>query len=261
LKAENYLNLILNEFPLDVASTQPIEVEGLKTSTKIFKVHPEKSPLIPDNTYVGTPYIIDSISGTKIACHPHIVGRNLKNLCLESANEFTRVLLTLGLSDFDGSAVLNILRAGSGYMVVEALPKEVPVINIRTEYGGDGYRAHSARPLRVTYRDDLNKLPSIGNISTLLVPDTFATGGSAEEALKSLLASGLEPKKIVIYGFTAIQALVRLGKLCSERDIELLSFSICNLTQLAHNNYDMPLYGFDESLYSSTGKLRHMGRS
>lgn len=29
--------------------------------------------------------------------------------------------------------------------------------------------------------------------------------------------------------------------------------------QLAHNNYDMPLYGLDEGLYSVTGELKHLG--
>lgn len=77
--------------------------------------------------------------------------------------------------------------------------------------------------------------------------------------MNELFASGLEPRKIVLYGFIAIPALVRLGRLCSGRGIELLSFSICDVAPLAHNNYDMPLYGYDEGLYFSTGELRRLG--
>jgi hypothetical protein len=62
-----------------------------------------------------------------------------------------------------------------------------------------------------------------------------------------------------LYGFIAIPALIRLGALASEHEIELVSFAICDVAQLAHNDYDMPLYGLDESLYQASGELSRLG--
>jgi hypothetical protein len=93
----------------------------------------------------------------------------------------------------------------------------------------------------------------------LIVPDTYATGRSAEAALNRLFSSGLIPERVILYGFIAIPALVRLGEFCSREGIEMFSFAICDLTQLAFNNYDMPLYGFDESSHASTGRRIRLG--
>lgn len=257
---ENILGIVLDEFPLDVASTRRVEAEFLGRETRVFEVDPKKSPLIPGEVDVGRPYIIDTVSGMEIACHPHVVGKSLEMLCLDCATEFRRTLSCSNLVDFEESIVLNILRGGSGYMVAEAIPGDVPIVNVRTEYREGGYRSHTddSRSIAVTFSDyPERRLGS--DASTLLIPDTFATGRSSEAALNELFASGLEPRKIVIYGFIAIPALVRLGMVCSGRGIELLSFSICDVAPLAHNNYDMPLYGFDEGLYSSTGELRRLG--
>ena len=59
-----------------------------------------------------------------------------------------------------------------------------------------------------------------------------------------LFESGLTPDRVVLYGFTAIPALVKVGAVCSEYGAGVHSFSICDLTQLASNNYDMPRYRF-----------------
>jgi hypothetical protein len=133
------------------------------------------------------------------------------------------------------------------------------VISVRTEYSEDGYRAHSddSRMVRVTYSDlDPRGLRAS---STLIVPDTFATGRSAEAALTHLFGVGVVPDRVVLYGFTAIPALKRLGLLCTGWGVELVSFSICDVTQLASNHYDMPVYGLDESLWESEGELRRLG--
>ena len=111
----------------------------------------------------------------------------------------------------------------------------------------------------MTFRD-YSVLDSLGNdVSALLIPDTYATGRSAEAAVEDLLGAGVEPRKIILYGFISIPALIRLGRLASEHGIELVSFAICDITQLAHNEYDMPLYGLDESLYEATGELSRLG--
>jgi len=260
LNLDNRLDAILDVFPLDVSSTEPVEVGGLRRGTRVFKVDVRRSPLIPRGVYVGSPYIIDTLSGMEVACHPHIVGETLERPCLDCAGEFSKALVELDVAGDEGLAILHILRGASGYMMADTLP-EVPLISVRTEYREDGYRAHTddARSIRVTYNDYSTEGFEIGDVSTLLVPDTYATGRSAEAALHELFGAGLKPEKIVMYGFIAIPAMVRLGKICSGRGIELSSFSICDYSQLARNNYDMPLYGLDESLFRSTGELQYMG--
>ena len=260
MRLEKHLDAVLDTFPVDVSSTASIEIEGLRQDTSVFKVDTENSPLIPRGVDVGEVFIVDTVPGMRIACHPHIVGEELESLCLDGSREFVRALMGLDLLDVSGLAVLHILRAGSGYMVGEALPDGVPVISVRTEYGEDGYRSHSdARTIGVSYRDYSSGDSLMDGVDTLLIPDTYATGRSAETALGDLLESGLSPERIVLYGFIAIPALVKLGGFCSEEGIDLFSFSICDIAQLGHNKYDMPLYGLDESLFVSAGETRCLG--
>jgi len=232
----------------------------LDEESKVFEVDVEVSPLIPSGVNLGRVFIVDSRAMREVACHPSIVGAPLEGLCLEGAGAFSRALVGLKLFDVGGSAVLHILRGAAGYRVADALPVAIPVISVRTEYREAGYRAHTddARDISVTYRDypvDLR----LDSVSTLIIPDTFATGRSAEAALLDLMGSGLKPERIILYGFMAIPALARMGALCHREGMEMVSFAICDLTQLAHNNYDMPLYGFDESLHTSKGELGRLG--
>jgi hypothetical protein len=188
------------------------------------------------------------------------VGEALERFCLECSAKFSATLVKLGLFDGESTAVLHILRGAAGYRVVDTLPVSVPVVSIRTEYRGDGYRAHfdDSRDLTVTYRDypvDFD----IRDVSDLIIPDTYATGRSAEAALLELFDVGLEPRRIFLYGFIAIPALTRIGTICEEKGIDMHSFAICDVTQLAYNHYDMPLYGLDESFHNSTREIRKLG--
>ncbi len=180
-------------------------------------------------------------------------------MCHDCAVDFRAALGGLGLIADGGYAILNILRGSSGYMVSGVFPSDIPIVSVRTEYSEDGYRAHSddSRRVRVTYSNLDPRGPDAS--STLIIPDTFATGRSAEAALTHLLGEGVEPERVVLYGFTAIPALERLGLLCAGWGVELVSFSICDVTQLASNHYDMPVYGLDESLWESSGEIRRLG--
>jgi hypothetical protein len=243
---------------VDVSSTKALDLK--EEGSNVYRVDTDKSTLVSPGALHGSLYIIDSPPGREIACHPSIVGEALEGLCLDCSVEFSAVLVGLGLFKGEGTAVLHILRGAAGYRVVDALPVRVPVVSIRTEYRGDGYRAHSddSRNLTVTYRDypvDLD----IREVSDLIIPDTYATGRSAEAALLELFEVGLEPRRIFLYGFIAVPALTRIGGICEDRGIEMHSFAICDVTQLADNHYDMPLYGLDESLHASTGEIRKLG--
>lgn len=254
------LDIVLSEFPVDVSSTEPVEVDGLGEHSTVYRVDARRSPLLPEDAGIDGLYIIDSSSGMEIACHPHIVGGALEALSLDCAVDFIRAARAVEVLEEEGLALLQILRGSSGYMLEKVLPERVPTVSIRTEYVKVGYRQHGeSERIEVTYRNYSKFDQEGGEVTTLLIPDTLATGRSAEAALNDVLRSGVVLERVVTYGFTAVPALLRLGGICSERGIELHGFSICDVSQLASNNYDMPVYGPDEGLYGSTGELRHMG--
>jgi hypothetical protein len=142
-----------------------------------------------------------------------------------------------------------------GYRVNKAFPS-LPVINIRTQYSEDGYRAHSddSRKIEVTYSDFHQT-----KFDSLIVPDTYATGRSIEAALQHMFSNGLSSEKVIIYGFIAAPAIERVYSLVEEYGATLYVFAICDISQLFANNYDMPLYGLDEHLYKQDGSIKHLG--
>lgn len=212
----------------------------------------EKSPLIESAR--GDCFLIDTPAIRKVACHPHIVSEQLASLCLDTAKEFSAALKELKLIS-DDSGILHILRGSSGYMVDKALP-ELPVINIRTKYSEDGYRAHTgdSRRIEVAYSDY-----HASEYNTLIIPDTYATGRSVETALRHLFDQEISVDSVVIYGFIAVPGIERVYQLLSQKGVKLSVVAICDITQLYYNNYDMPLYGLDEHLYKQSGLLRSLG--
>jgi len=244
---------IADFFPLDLDATEPVQVDGFGES-RLYRVI--ESRLIPMGEPVGAVYIVDSHAGGMVACYPHIVGEDLKTLCREAANDFVKAAKSVGVLTED-AAIMHILRAGAGYMVADVM-KEAPIVGVRTEYRTDGYRDHSDDPRRlvVSYR---SYPEGLDEAATIVVPDTYATGRSAEAALLDLIGNGFRPDRIILYGFIAIPALLRLGALCEVHGVDLYSFAICDLAQLAHNNYDMCIYGPDESLYRQTRRRGTLG--
>ena len=253
----DFTQSILDEFFLDTKSTTIIDTYP---GAKLLQIDARESPLIPNNLNLNDIYILDSEEGRQIACHPHIVGNELERLCYKAADVFKQALESLELFPPNETGILHILRGGRGYMVADVMPPDMHIIDIRIEYTEDGYREHSddSRGINVTFTS-FPELSSSQEISTLIIPDTIATGRSAEAAIKRVHEIGASPKKIVLYGFISIPGLLKLAHICSDKNIDLYSFAICDLTQLAWNNYDMPLYGIDEGLYEAEGKIRKLG--
>lgn len=247
-----YLNAIRELFPLDTESVALQGLSSLSPTTRLYRVDTSSSSLIGED--LGVCYIIDTPEGQMIASHPHLVSPELDVLSLQAAREFKTVLDELGLVT-DSTCVLHILRGSAGYMVHDVMP-ELPLIRIRTEYRDDGYRAHSddSWHIEVTYSDYDGR-----NLDTLIIPDTYATGRSVEAALQHMAGKGGKPGTIIIYGFIAIPSMRRLSALCNEMGARLITFAICDITQLAANNYDMTLFGIDEHHHSATGQLRMLG--
>lgn len=247
-----YLDLIREQFLLDTESTTKLALSTIKTDTCVYAVNTLESSLVKED--LGGCYILDTPQAQLIASHPHIVGDELEKLCLITANEFKSMLTEFGLVG-DSPGVLHILRGSSGYMVDEVFPK-LPLINVRSMYSKDGYRSHSddSRRIEVIYNDYSGQ-----KLDTLIVPDTYATGRSLEAALIALNKVGLKLSTLIIYGFIAIPSIQRLYKLCETIGCRLVTVALCDITQLAANNYDMTLFGPDEHLHTSTGKLNKLG--
>ncbi len=247
-----YLNTIRELFSLDTGSTALQKLSTLSSSTRLYRVDTESSGLVGED--LGECYIINTSEGQMIASHPHLVGKELDVLSLQAASEFKATLQELDLIT-GSTCILHILRGSAGYMVHDVMP-ELPLIRIRTEYKDDGYRAHSddSRHIEVTYSDYDGR-----GLGTLIIPDTYATGRSVEAALQHIAGKGGKPGTIIIYGFIAIPSMRRLSALCNEMGARLITFAICDITQLAANNYDMTLFGIDEHHHSATGELRMLG--
>jgi hypothetical protein len=248
----DYLETILKKFPIDTGSAKQLHLKKTDQNTRLYKVDLTKSPIMrPIN---GEAYLIDTPAGRKVACHPHIVGDKLAPLCLEAANELVSVLREFSLVS-EKSGILHILRGGMGYCINKALP-EIPVINIRTKYSEDGYRAHSddSRRIQVTYSDYHSM-----SLDSLIVPDTYATGRSVEAAFQHMFEWGLDVERVIIYGFIAAPGLEIVNKLLAKHEIPLYVFAICDISQLYSNNYDMPLYGLDEHLHKQSGVIKPLG--
>ena len=248
----DYLETILQTFPIDIDSPKRLHLKNTSQNTRIYRVDLTKSPIMdPIN---GEAYLIDTPAGRKMACRPHIVGDDLTPLCLEAADELVSTLREFNFLS-DKSGILHILRGGLGYALDKALPKS-PIINIRTRYSEDGYRAHSddSRRIDVVYSDYHSM-----SFDSLIVPDTYATGRSVEAAFQHMFKQGLDVEKVIIYGFIAAPGVERINRLLTKHGIPLYVFAICDISQLYANNYDMPLYGLDEHLYKQSGVIKPLG--
>ncbi len=69
----------------------------------------------------GNAYILDSHEGREVACNPYIVKKELERCCLSTANLAIRTLKNITDIGETFPVILNILRAGPGYQIAEAL--------------------------------------------------------------------------------------------------------------------------------------------
>ena len=246
------LETILGSFPLDTESVKRVYLRETAQETRLYEVDVAKSPILA--SVEGHIFLIDTPSGRRIACHPHLVADDLSSLCFEAAMELVLALHELKLISND-SGILHVLRGGLGYRLDRALP-ELPVINIRTQYSQDGYRSHSddSRRIKVTYSDYHEN-----SFDSLIVPDTYATGRSVEAALTHMFEQGLSVENVIIYGFIAAPGVERIDRFLVEHGVQLIVFAICDISQLYANNYDMPLYGLDEHLFKQQGTIKPLG--
>ncbi len=264
MSKEAILEEIIEEYGVDVESTKPVEVDGLKPTTKVFRV--DRADLIDEL------YIVDTMEAKAIACHPHLVGEALEPLCrvaaLEAAKAMWR-LTDIGETDNDSLVFEHVLRAAPGYRLREAFQalnadKKIREVWVRPRYSVPSYRDHDEeafRDLRIVY-EDFEELPQNREV-VVLKPDTEATGRSGQMSIERVVEAceevGSKVREVVLYGFISIPGLRHLKKTARKHGVKLIAFAMGNLTHLAHNGYDMTLYGVDESLWEERSRIRKLG--
>jgi hypothetical protein len=263
-KQKNDAEKIITEYNIDVKSTSLVEVKNLKKSTNVFKIN--RSDLIEEL------YLIDTISGKNIACHPYIIGNILKkqahDAALEAAKSMTQ-LTYLSKIPKDSIVFANILRGAPGYELHPAFKKlnsgkGFHEVWLRLKYEKSSYRSHNGEStlgLNIIY-EDFEELPRKKEV-VIIKPDTEASGMTGQKSIERLVKKCKEVKstitEIILYGFISIPALKKINETTKRHGIKLVAFSIENLTELAHNNYDMTLYGIDEGLWRTSKKIRKLG--
>ena len=257
---ETSVDSVIREYGINVDATRQIMPRSVRASerTRIYQV---------ENASVRT-YLVDTPMTRRVACHPHVVGEELENLSLEAAEKTLPAVLELSeVGRHDEIVFEQILRAAPGYKLHEAAKKQVGsfrTVYIRPQYTHTSYREHDGmihQQLRVVY-EDFSELPK-GKEIFLVMQDTVASGRSGEIAIKAALDHcqrvGSRIKKWILYGFISSRGLRLLEETAKSHDLTLIAFAMGNLTALCSNNYDMPLYGVDESLWKRTHSIHKLG--
>jgi hypothetical protein len=258
---ESSVDSVIQDYGINVDATIPIKFKRARMSkgTRVYQV---------ENASVRT-YLVDTPMTRRIACHPHVVGKELENLSLEAAENTLPAILELSEVGHHEEIVFEqILRAAPGYKLHEAARKQIydsfRTVYIRPQYTHTSYREHNGmiqQQLRVVY-EDFSDLPKGKEIS-IIMQDTVASGRSGEIAIKAALDHcervGSRIKKWILYGFISSRGLKVLEETAKSHGLTLVAFAMGNLTALCSNNYDMPLYGVDESLWKRTHSVQKLG--
>lgn len=211
-------------------------------------------------------YLIDTPEARCLAAFPHIVGRSFSYLNLLSARRSLRAILDLAdIRQFkDNTFVLQILRAGPGYRLHEALSGHLGrlgEIYVRPVYTGPSFRDHlTQRRIKITYRD-YSALEGHTDVA-VVVQDTVATGRTLKTSLKDLFnhLTDLRIELLMVYGFISDRGLEVIREMVEGHKISRVQvFPLVDVAALASNNYDMVLYGPDERYFSTHGEHRLLG--
>lgn len=234
---------------IDTASTRPIEISSLKSSTHIFEV--TRADLRTHKTF-----IIETEAGNKILSRPSLVGSQLSEECIEAAVEAVKAMFHLTeINEFPPSCVVYyaILRAGPYYTRHTALNiirgTGVITVTARPRYITPSYLDHTGeRKVEVMEGTlDFEKLPRDKHLY-VVTDDTGASGQTYNVAVRRLIEEcekmGSSVKFLDVYGFHSCIAVQILKVLEKEFGIKINLFCIGGITDLAPNNYDMPFYGF-----------------
>ncbi len=200
-------------------------------------------------------YIVHSKEGVQIACYPWLCGHEFDKANRLLATKVAHVMNTMGI--LEGNMLfLNVLRAAPGYRLKEALLDEGVEFEeawVRPFYAHQSFRAHGIADLVLKY-ETAPELKT-GKEYTLIKPDTEATGNTSIFSINWMLgkckAAGCRISTLVLYGFISERAIKAIEDSTRGLIKEVLAFAIEDITPLAENGYDMPLYGLDYSAFET----------
>lgn len=254
---------IIQEYGINVDATKAVSLDNIRLDkdTRIFEAEYESIEA----------YLIDTPMTRRIACYPHVVGKELEGLAYAAAEQSLPAILELSqINNHHGEHIVfeQILRAAPGYQLHQAarklMPNDFRTVYTRPRYTHTSYRDHDGlvqRQINVVY-EDFSEFPR-GQDVCIITQDTVASGQSAkisfEEAIRHCEQTGSRIKKWIIYGFIALDGLKILQGLAESYGVPLVAFAMGNLTALCANKYDMPLYGVDEWLWRRDHHVHKLG--
>jgi len=213
-------------------------------------------------------YMVDSQEAIMLACKPYIVGEEFLELNRRLSMKIIDVIeAIIPLREWKDRIVFqHVLRAAPGYTFHKAITGSgynISEVYIRPKYVQPSFRDHlESRRLEVVYKD-FDQLPKGENL-LLIKPDTEATGRtsviSLRELVKACKSVDTEIEELVLYGFMTSTALNRIFKESSRLGIKkVYAIALVDIAALAYNEYDMVLYGIDESYYIAGSGTRLLG--
>jgi len=255
---------IVQKYGINVDSTERVVLKKAKVGqkTRVFRVEREGLSV----------FIVDTPMARNIACFPHLVGEPLEDVARAAAMEAFPVMIELAdiRRDDSGRAVVleQILRAAPGYGLQDVasrfLKQAYRTVYVRPRYTHKSYRDHDGlvqREIKLVH-EDFAEFPRNKKV-TLVMQDTVASGRSGEVSIEVALRhceeTGCEIEKWILYGFIAEHGLTVLHEVAKKHGIPLFAFPMGNLTALAVNNYDMPLYGVDEACWQKIHMVQKLG--
>lgn len=232
--------------------TEPVKFVGRVEGGRAYRAHLDVAAEV---------YVLDTDSGLRIASQPELVGAELDREALSAA--VAAAGLIMRLAHTRRFVYLHVLRASRGYRLHEALTSagaQLHEVYTRVTYPGSSTGQHQTGRASVLSAR-AGKLPT--GETALIVADTVATGGTLEVALGFLLDladfKGVKLTEAHVYGFLSEQGIKRIAGFLSSQGLSRVFFyAIQDVTALASNGYDMPLYGPDLPSHES-GRPRTLG--
>jgi len=245
---ESFADNLIKEHRIDTKSTKSIPISSLKASTHVFEV--TRSDLKTHKTF-----IIETEAGNKIIQRPSLVGSQLSEVCADAAVETVKAMFHLTeIKDFPPTSVIfyAIYRAGPYYARHTALNiitgSKVNTVTARPRYITPSYLDHTGER-KVIIKEgtlDFKKLPT-GKPLYVVTDDTGASGQTYKVAIPTLIEqcerAGSTVEVLDVYGFHSCVSVKILKELEKQFGIKINLFCITGITDLAPNNYDMPLFG------------------
>ena len=240
----NYETPKMCEIPFDLS---------FNSSLELYKIY---------NEFKSDVYIVSTPEAEAVASRPEIVGEKMKYLMLETARKVLPLIHEKHLKE-DSLFILLILRAAVGYeahVVFKELLDSVSIGYIRPKYVTPSFGDHVDKKLEIKAHNLDKTLPESENLA-LFIPDTYASGLTAVESLKTVFKvaeeKGTEISKVIIYGFIADKSIEALENLLNPRGVDLIVYALCDIPQLASNGYDMVL-GPDPHTLEKEGKVKYL---